>query len=102
MASTDDEPPIEHQPQRHRFAVVVDGHEAEITYRRRGATLELVHTGVPEAIGGRGLSGRLVEAAVAYAASEGLVVLPTCPTARAWLEHHPEVAKTVTVDWDSR
>ncbi|MGO9457163.1 MAG: GNAT family N-acetyltransferase [Acidimicrobiales bacterium] len=102
MASTEDEPPIEHQPRRHRFAVVVDGHEAEIVYRRRGATLELVHTGVPEEIGGRGISGRLVEAAVAYAASEGLTVRPTCPTARAWLEHHPEVAETVTVDWDDR
>ena len=102
MASTNEEPPIEHQPQRHRFAVVVDGHEAEITYRRRGTTLELVHTGVPEAIGGRGISGRLVETAVDYAASEGLAVLPSCPTARAWLEEHPEKAATVTVEWGVR
>jgi predicted GNAT family acetyltransferase len=102
VASTKDDPPIEHQPQRHRFAVVVDGHEAEITYRRRGTTLELVHTGVPEEIGGRGISGRLVETAIAYAASEGLAVRPTCPTARAWLEHHPEEAATVTVDWGNR
>jgi uncharacterized protein len=102
VASTDNEPPIEHQPERHRFAVVVEGYEAEITYRRQGKTLELVHTGVPEEIGGRGISGRLVATAVAFAASEGLSVRPSCPTARAWLEEHPEEAGTVTVEWGRR
>ena len=93
---------VEHEPERQRFVAVVDGHEAEITYRRRGSTLELVHTGVPEQVRGRGISGRLVEAAVAYAASEGLAVRPSCPTARAWLKHHPAEAATVTIEWGVR
>jgi len=100
--AADDIPPVEHQPQHHRFAVVVDGTEAELTYRRLGSTLELVHTGVPEAIGGRGISGHLVEAAIDFAASEGLTVKPTCPTAQAWLRHHPDKAAKVIVDWNGR
>jgi hypothetical protein len=102
MTSTDEIPAVELQPERHRFAVNVDGHEAELTFRRRGSTLELVHTGVPEAIGGRGISGQLVEAAIDFAAAEGLTVQPSCPTARAWLLHHPEKAATVAIDWNRR
>ena len=63
--------------------------------------LVLIHTGVPEEIGGRGVSGHLVQAAIDYAASEGLTVVPRCPTARSWLEHHPDQAARVTVDWNA-
>jgi predicted GNAT family acetyltransferase len=82
-----------------RFVVTVDGSTAELDYRRRGNRLVLVHTEVPEAIGGRGIAGRLTAAAVETAQREGLVVVPLCPYARAWLRDHPAVASTVTVDW---
>src|SRR6476619_5755370 len=41
---------IDHQPQRERFATTIDGHEAELEYRREGDVLVITHTGVPEAI----------------------------------------------------
>jgi predicted GNAT family acetyltransferase len=92
-------PEVVHQPERLRFAAAADGHEAVLTYRRRGSVIELVHTGVPDALAGRGLGGRLVAAAVAFAADEGLTVVPTCPFARARLTGHPGEAATVTVEW---
>ena len=82
-----------------RFELTVDGAVAELTYRRRADRLVLLHTEVPEPLGGRGLGGQLVRAAVERAAGEGLTVVPLCPFARSWLERHPDVAENVDVDW---
>ena len=82
-----------------RFELTVDGQVAELMYRRRADRLVLVHTGVPEALGGHGLGGLLVSAAVDRAVAEDLTVVPLCSFARAWLEQHPEAAGRVTIDW---
>jgi predicted GNAT family acetyltransferase len=81
-----------------RFEVSIDGHLAELIYRRHLDRLVLVHTGVPDELEGRGVGGMLVRAAVARAVQEGLTVVPLCPFARRWLERHPEVASTVTIE----
>lgn len=86
-------------PEEHRFEATVDGHLAELVYHRRAGRLVLVHTGVPDELGGKGVGGRLVEAAVAAAEAEGLTVVPRCPFARSWLERHPEATERVSVDW---
>jgi hypothetical protein len=54
---------------------------------------------VPEALGGHGIGGQLVQAAVAYAAASGMTIVPLCPYARSWLERHPEQAARVPIDW---
>lgn len=82
-----------------RFELTVDGAVAELIYRRRADRLVLLHTEVPKALGGRGIGGQLVQAAVERASSEGLTVVPLCPFARSWLERHPSVAENVNVDW---
>lgn len=83
---------IDHQPDRDRFATTIDGHEAELDYRREGDVLVITHTGVPAAIGGRGIAGALVQAAVEYARSAALRVRPACSYAANWMERHPEAA----------
>ena len=83
----------------HRFVLDVDGVVSELVYRRNGRRLVLVHTGVPEAVGGRGIGGRLVAAAVEQARVEGLTVVPVCPYVRKWLGDHADVAAALTVDW---
>lgn len=84
-------------PGASRFELTVDGHLAELTYRRRKDRVVLVHTGVPSELEGKGLGGVLVTAAVDDAAARGHAVEPECAFARRWLERHPEVAERVTV-----
>lgn len=84
-----------------RFVHREDGHEAELTYRTSAGRLVLDHTGVPDAMGGRGVAGRLVQAAVDRAAESGEVVVPRCPYVQRWLERHPDEAARITVDWDA-
>jgi predicted GNAT family acetyltransferase len=45
---------------------------------------------VPEAIGGRGIAGKLVQAAVDFAQAQGLKIDPQCAYAEAWMRRHPE------------
>ena len=42
-----------------------------------------------EEMGGRGVGGSLVQAAVDYARDAGLELVVTCPFAKKWLEKHP-------------
>lgn len=82
-----------------RFEIHEDGEVAELVYRTRAGRLVLVHTGVPDALGGRGLGGYLVRAAIDRAVRDGMTVVPLCPFARAWLERHPDDAAMVPIDW---
>ncbi len=95
-------PLVRDDPGRSRLVVEQDGAEAELVYRRNGNRLVLVHTGVPEQLGGRGIGGQLVTAALDRAAAEGLTVVPRCPYARKWIQDHPDAATGVTVDWQSK
>jgi len=96
-------PEIVDHPERHRFLYEeeVDGATttAELVYRMHDDVMVLVHTGVPDELGGRGLAGRLVTAAVDRAEAEGLAVRPDCPFARGWLSTHPDVASRVRIVW---
>lgn len=86
-------------PAENRFVVRVEGAEAELVYRVRGDYLLLIHTEVPEALGGRGIAGRLVRAAIRRAQADHLTIVPWCPFARRWLKEHPDETGGVTVDF---
>jgi predicted GNAT family acetyltransferase len=88
---------VQDDRERHRFALEVEGHLAHLDYRQEADRLVLVHTEVPEALGGRGLGGTLVEAAVDAAAAQGLIVVAECSFAAQWLERHPDVAARAEV-----
>jgi predicted GNAT family acetyltransferase len=62
-----------------------------MTYSRAGATTIIIdHTGVPDALRGRGLGQMLVERGVQDARREGRKIIPLCPYAKAQIERHPE------------
>jgi predicted GNAT family acetyltransferase len=81
---------IAHEPTQRRFIAEVDGHTGYIEYERADGVMVLIHTIVPSAIGGRGIAGDLVQAALAHAREAGLKVDPRCSYADAWMRRHPE------------
>jgi uncharacterized protein len=97
-----DAPQIIDNPAESRFELTVEGKLAELVYHQRGNRLALIHTEVPSELGGHGLGGALVMAALERAEREGLTVVPLCPFARTWLERHPDAAAKVMIDWDAK
>ena len=92
-------PPVVDNDAEHRFEVDVNGHLGFLTYRRPGQRLVLIHTEVPDELGGRGVGSALVRAAIDHAVAQHLQVVPLCPFAKSWLREHPDVAARVEIDW---
>jgi len=99
MTSMTDVLPIVDNESTQRFEVTIDGHRAELVYERDSDRLDLVHTGVPDELEGRGVGGALVTAAIEDAVQRDLTVVPTCDFARGWLERHPEAAAHARIEW---
>lgn len=83
---------IQHDAQAHRFNTVVDDVTGYVEYELAGEVMTITHTIVPPAIGGRGIAGALMKAAVEHARTQGLKVDPQCSYAEAWMRRHPDDA----------
>lgn len=81
---------VRHDAAAHRFTAEVDGERAVLDYTITGNVMSITHTGVPAAIGGRGIAADLMRAALRTARSGGLTVNPVCSYAAAYLSKHPE------------
>ena len=82
---------IRHDEENQRFVASVDGTEAVVQYGRPDeGTLDLFRTYTPEALRGRGIAGHIVEAALEYARTAGLRVVPSCPYVARFIEKHDE------------
>ncbi|MEO5565161.1 MAG: GNAT family N-acetyltransferase [Luteimonas sp.] len=79
-----------HEPDALRWTVDVDGEQGLIEYTLADGVMTITHTEVPKALGGRGIAGELVRAALDHARAQGLRVRPTCSYAAAWISRHPE------------
>jgi predicted GNAT family acetyltransferase len=80
-----------------RYVIRLDGHEAEMTYSKAGASMIIIdHTDVPAALNGLGLGGMLVRRAVEDARKEGKKVAPLCPFAKAYIARHAELQDVLT------
>jgi len=98
-AANEDPAEVVDETDASRFAIAMDGAVAELVYHLNGKRLVLIHTGVPDELGGRGLGGLLVRAALDRARREGLTIVPNCPYARRWLETHADETAGVDIDW---
>jgi predicted GNAT family acetyltransferase len=76
--------------QNQQFEVFVDEDRAFLEYRMRDGMLFLMHTEVPEKIGGKGIASALAEYAFHYAREHRLPVKVYCPYVTTWLKRHPE------------
>jgi predicted GNAT family acetyltransferase len=90
-----DVPEVTNNPAAGRYEILTDQGAAILTYRQRGADLDLMHTEVPKALEGHGYAAALAAAALDDARREGIKVIPTCPYVKAYLERHPEYADLV-------
>lgn len=99
MAETGAPVTVRDDTDTHRFVTRVDGIEAFLDYRAEPGRLVLVHTEVPEELGGHGVGTALVQAALERARSEGLTVVPWCPFARRWMRKHMDALQGLSVDW---
>lgn len=74
-----------------RYYTIVEGHEAEVTYSRASPQLIIVnHTGVPDALRGKGIGQALAAHAVEAARAGGWKIMPLCPFFRAQAMRHKE------------
>lgn len=83
---------IHHDAAEHRFEACVDGQRCELDYALADGVMTITHTGVPAAVGGRGVAGELVAAAFAEARVAGWKVRPACSYAAGYAQRHPELA----------
>jgi predicted GNAT family acetyltransferase len=83
---------VRHEADHRRFIARVDGVDAVLDYDRHPGIIRVTHTGVPPAIGGRGVAAALVAAALDFARAEGLKVIPACSYVAAYFKRHPRDA----------
>ncbi|MEO6234919.1 MAG: GNAT family N-acetyltransferase [Thermomonas sp.] len=81
---------IKHDVKTHRFNTVVDDVTGYVEYDLAGDVMIVTHTIVPSEIGGRGIAGALVKAALEHARAEGWKVVPQCSYADAWMRKNPD------------
>jgi len=85
-----------HDAARCRFYTQVDGQLCVLDYTLRGLTMTITHTGVPAAVGGRGIAAQLMSTALDAARRQGWRVLPVCSYACAYMRRHPDTADLLT------
>lgn len=90
----------EEKDSRHgRYVARIEGIDAEgeITFTRRGeGRISADHTGVPEALAGKGVAKALLDFMLEDARSSGFRIIPLCPFVRKQYARHPEWADLFT------
>ncbi len=81
---------VHHNTAASRFEASVEGQLCVCQYRVFGKTMMLTHTGVPQALRGRGIAALLVQAALDHARVRQLKVRPDCSYAEVYMQRHPE------------
>jgi predicted GNAT family acetyltransferase len=80
---------VNHDQAAHQFSIEADGHRAELDYTLTGSVMNITHTRVPPAIGGRGVAAELMRAALSTARDHEWSVNPICSYAVAYMRKHP-------------
>jgi predicted GNAT family acetyltransferase len=92
-------PTIVHNVGSSRFELHAGGPVAFLEYQVTGDRLRLMHVEVPPELRGHRYSDDLARAALEYAKSQHLRVVPFCPAVRAYLARHPEYEALIDEHW---
>ena len=82
--------PVRDNRANNRLEIEQDGQVAFAQYILAPDHIFFTHTEVPEALGGRGLGTRLVEAGLTSARERGLSVIPRCSMFGRYMMKRPE------------
>jgi uncharacterized protein len=83
---------VTHDQARHQFSMDVDGQRAVLDYTLAGSVMNITHTGVPPALGGRGLAADLMQAALSAAREQKWSINAICSYAVAYMKKHAGAA----------
>lgn len=81
---------VQHNEAAQRFEWTEDGILSELVYELQNGVMSILHTGVPEAVSGRGIAADLSQAALQTAQARGWLVRPVCSYVAAYIARHPE------------
>jgi uncharacterized protein len=87
-----------HDQASHQFNTEIDGTRAVLDYTLSGSVMNITHTGVPPAIGGRGVAAELMKAALSVANERKWSVNPICSYAVTYMQRHPGAANQRHLD----
>ncbi len=90
---------VTHHTALQRFEVHIGDQLAVLNYRKDGNRVTFFFTGVPQNLEGRGIGSAIAHAALEFAKTEHLEVVPLCPFVRAHIEKHPECQSMVSKDY---
>ncbi len=90
MNSQLENPEVTKNEAAHQFQMEIDGHMAFIQFNEIKDRIALVHTEVPEELGGKGIGKLLVEKTLQIIQESGKKVMPYCPFVFAYIKRHPE------------
>jgi uncharacterized protein len=102
MSSENDQLAVIDNEAEHQYEVHADGEVAILTYERRGNHITFYHTGVPPALEGRGIAGKLAHTALEAARADGLEVIPLCPYVAAYIRRHQEYLPLVSAPYQAQ
>ncbi len=93
--NADSAPSVQHDAANHCFFLIIDDHRCVLDYTLQGQVMTITHTGVPVALGGRGLAAQLTKFALDYARAQQWKVIPRCSYAAVYVQRHTEYAALV-------
>lgn len=81
---------VQHNQAEKRFEWIEDGVTSELVYELQNGVMSILHTGVPAAVGGRGIAADLTQTALHTAREHGWLVRPVCSYVAAYIQKNPE------------
>lgn len=86
---SDMENAVTQNPSKGCFEILCGASRAFLEYREEAGRILLLHTEVPQEMGGRGLGGKLVMSALEYARRNHLKVVARCEFAQNYINRRP-------------
>ncbi len=90
---------VKHNRDNLRFEIHEDGEIAYLEYRFYKKDIALMHTVVPDFMGGKGVASALAAFAFEFAKTEKKPVMVYCPFVSSYIKKHPELRELLDKEY---